>query len=52
MGRTSRDEVRDAEQGMGGCRGIARERSELEYSWDTDGDGKTEEVGLEIKWSR
>ena len=31
---------------MGGCRNISRERSELEYIWDTDGDGKMEEVGI------
>ena len=41
-----RDKVKDAEQGMGGCQCIARERSELAYSWDTDGEGKMEEVGI------
>ena len=44
-----RDEVRDAEDQMDGCRHIAREISESGYSWDTDGDGKTEEVGIRGK---
>ena len=46
MGMTLRDEVRDAEQGMGGCRRIAREKSESAYSWETDGVGKMKEVGF------
>ena len=46
MGRSRRDKVRDAEQGTGGCRNIARERPESVYIWDTDGDEKTEEVGI------
>ena len=41
-----RDEVRDAEEGMGGCWRIARERSDSESSWDTEGAGKTEEVRI------
>ena len=45
-GRMRRTEVRDAEEGVGGCRRIARERSDSAYSWDTDGDRKTEEVGI------
>ena len=42
----SREKVRDAEEGMRGCRHIAREISESAYSWDIDGDGKTEAVGI------
>ena len=45
-GRTRRDKVRDAEQGMGGCGRIARERPALAYSLDTFGDRKTEEVRI------
>ena len=41
-----RDEVRDAEEGMGGFRRIARERSESAYSWYKDRYWKTEEVGI------
>ena len=32
-----------------GGRHIARERSESVYSWDTDGDMKTEEFGIRDK---
>ena len=32
-------------KGIDGDRHIASERSESAYSWDIDGDGKTEEVG-------
>ena len=46
MGRMRRDKVRGAEEGMRGCRGISREIPESEYSWDIDGRGKTEEVGI------
>ena len=46
MGRTSWYNVRDAEQVMCGCRRIAREISELVYSWGTKGKGKMEEVGI------
>ena len=41
-----RDEVRDAEEGMGGCRRIARERSEFVYKRDTNRDRTTEEVRI------
>ena len=41
-GRTIRNEVRDAEPVMDSCQRIAREKSELDYIWDTDGNGKTE----------
>ena len=40
------DKARDAEQGMGGCWCIARERSDSAYIWDTEGYRKTEEVGI------
>ena len=33
-------------KGTSGGRRIARERLESAYIWDTDGDGKTEEVGI------
>ena len=45
-GRMRRDEFRGAEEGMGGCPSIAKERSDSAYSWDIDRDGKTEEVGI------
>ena len=48
-GRMRRDKVRDVEEGMGGCRRIARERLESAYSWDTDRYGKTEDVGIKDK---
>ena len=44
--RMIRDKVRDVEEGMGGCQRIARERLESAYSWDTVGDGKTDEFGI------
>ena len=40
-----RDDVMEGETGTSSCWRIARERSESAYSWDTDGDGKTAEVG-------
>ena len=46
MGRTRRDEVRDAEEGTSGCRRIARERLESAYSWDIYRNRKSEEVGI------
>ena len=41
-----RDDGRGVGKGIYGCRRIARERSESAYRWDTDGDGKTDEVGI------
>ena len=46
MVRTWRDDGREAGKGMSGCRCIARERLESAFSWDTDRDGRTEEVGI------
>ena len=46
MGQKRRDDVRDVRNGTSGGRRVARERSESAYSWDTDGDRKTEEVGI------
>ena len=43
------DEVRDAEQGMSVRWRIGRESLELAYSWETDGDEKTEEFGIRDK---
>ena len=41
-----RDDAREGGKGMSGGRRIARERSESAYSWDTEGDGKTEAVRI------
>ena len=38
--------VRDGGKGIYGCRRIAQEISESAYSWDIEGDGTTEEVGI------
>ena len=46
MGRTRRDEVRGAEEGMRWCWRIAMESTEFVYSWDTEGNRKTEELGI------
>ena len=39
------------EQGTYGFWYISRERTELEFSWEKDGDGKTEAVGIKREYS-
>ena len=46
MGRTRRDHVRYEVKGISGCWSIAKETLESAYSWDREGDRKTEEVGI------
>ena len=43
------DDGRDVVKGFYSCLSIARERLYLAYSWDTDGYGKTEAVGIRDK---
>ena len=46
MGKKRREEVRGAEEGMIDCWRITREILDSAYSWDTDGNEKTEEFGI------
>ena len=40
-----RDEIKDSNKVMDGCRRIARDTSESAYNWDSERAGKTEIVG-------
>ena len=40
------EEIRDADRVRNGCRHIARKTWEPPYSWDIEGGGKTEIVGI------